>query len=116
MNETPPPIRSGYDKLWIVLSHLCPFVGAGIILPLIVYLVKRGDSEPVAYHAKEALNFQISTFLYALVCAPLILVFGIGFLLLIALGIAVTILSIVAAVKASDGAEYRYPFCIRLIK
>ncbi|MGK0197767.1 MAG: putative Tic20 family protein, partial [Yoonia sp.] len=54
------------EKLWSVLSHLSLLLGVGILLPLIVYLVKKGDSPAVAEHAKEALNFHISVYLYAI--------------------------------------------------
>jgi uncharacterized Tic20 family protein len=40
----------------------------------------------------------------------------IGFPLLIVIGVASLVLTIVAAVKASDGGCYHYPFTLRLIK
>lgn len=102
------------EKLWIVLSHLSLLLGVGILLPLIVYLVKKGDSPAVAEHAREALNFHISAYLYMLVCAPLTLIF-IGVLLLPIIAFASVILSIVAAVKSVDGVAYRYPLTLRFV-
>src|SRR5690606_41001621 len=42
------------DKLFIVLAHLSPFLGVGIILPLIIWLVKKSEADNVAYHAKRS--------------------------------------------------------------
>jgi uncharacterized Tic20 family protein len=112
---SPPP--RGNEIIWSILSHLSALVslvGIGLILPLIVYLAMKGDSEFVANNAKEALNFHLSVFLYSLCCIPLIFVL-IGIPLLIAIGLASLILAIVAAIKASDGGCYRYPLTLRFI-
>ena len=110
----PPPVTKSDEKLWIVLSHLSVFLGVGILLPLIVYLVKKDESAAIAFHAKEALNFHISVCIYALVCLPLLIVI-IGFPLLIGLGVATMVFAIVAAVQGAEGREYRYPLTIRFI-
>ncbi len=122
--ETPPAVNSpanpvaaptGSDKIWCMLSHLSAFFGAAIILPLIVYLAMRKDSEFVACNSREALNFHISVLIYGICCLPLVLIF-IGVPLLILLGIASFIFAIIAAVKASDGQCYHYPMILRLVK
>ena len=110
----PPPIPNSDVKLWVVLSHLSVLLGVGLLLPLIIYLVKKDDSAAICHHAKEALNFHISLYLYALACIPLMLLL-IGIPLLFALGVAALILSIIAAVRGADGREYRYPLTIRFI-
>ena len=122
INVTPaaPTARpAGNEKLWAILCHLCGFVGVfgiTIILPLVVYLTMRDESEYLAANAREALNFHISLFLWMLVGVALIFVFFIGVPLLILAGIAGMILSIIGAVKASEGACYRYPLTIRFVK
>lgn len=113
-NVIPPPLTSRDDTLWIVLSHLSVLLGFGILIPLIVYLAKRDDSAAISHHSKEALNFHISLYIYAIACIPLCF-FLIGIPLLFALGVAAFILSIVAAVRGADGQEYRYPLTIRFI-
>ena len=105
----------GSDKIWSMLSHLSAFFGVGIILPLVVYLAMRKESEYVACNAREALNFHISLFIYAICCIPLIFIL-IGIPLLIAIGLGSLVLSILAAVKASDGGCYHYPLTLRLVK
>jgi uncharacterized Tic20 family protein len=43
-----------------MLSHLSALLGVGFVLPLVVYLAMRKESEYVATNAREALNFHIS--------------------------------------------------------
>jgi uncharacterized Tic20 family protein len=109
------PSPTGTDKIWVMLSHLSVLLGVGIILPLVVYLAMRKESEYVANNAREALNFHISIYIYALCCVPLVLIV-IGVPLLFALGIASLVFAIIAAVKASDGQCYRYPVTLRLVR
>ena len=113
--DSPPPAPlDSNDRLWIALSHLSLLLGVGILLPLIIYLVKKSDSPGVASQAREALNFHISVYLYGFVFALLSAVF-IGIPLLILLGLGSLVLAIVATVKAIDGREYRYPMILRLV-
>ncbi len=111
---TPPQAHRGNDKLWSILCHLSAIVGVGLILPLIVYLAMKGESEFVAANAKEALNFHLSVLIYCLCCIPLMVVL-IGIPLLILIGLGSLVLAIIAAIKASDGGCYRYPLTLRLI-
>jgi hypothetical protein len=77
--------------------------------------IARGDQSAfVAAHAREALNFNITVTLAAVVCALLMLVF-VGFLLLAALFIAWLVMTLIAAIRASEGASYRYPFSLRIL-
>ena len=109
------PAPKGNDKIWAILSHLSALLGAGVILPLVVYLAMRKESDYVATNAKEALNFHISVYLYAICCIPLAFVI-IGVPLLFVIGISSFVLAIIAAVKASEGRCYRYPLTLRLVK
>ncbi len=107
----PQPLRTENDNLWILFSHLSLLFGIGLLVPLIIYLVKKDESEAVAYHSKEALNFHISVTIYSLICA----VTCIGIPLIPVVGIAALVFSIIAAVKASDPVRYRYPLTLRLV-
>jgi uncharacterized Tic20 family protein len=114
----PAPTES--ERTWGMLAHLSALAGlvvplVGIVLgPLAVWLVKREESEFVAGHAKEALNFNISVLIGAIACTLLMLVF-VGFLLGTALFIAWLVNLLIAAIKASEGHTYRYPFALRLV-
>jgi uncharacterized Tic20 family protein len=115
--QTPPPpaIVGSNDRIWIVLSHLSALLGMGIVLPLIIYLVKKDESPLVGYHSKEALNFHISVYLYALCCVPLAFIF-VGIPMIAIIVISTVFFSIIAAVRSVDGVQYRYPLTIRLVK
>ncbi len=120
------PLQSSGENStgWAALAHLsaliASLVGLAFIGPLIVYLVKKDDPF-VRRHAAEALNFNLSVLIYAIVGGIvlffLILVIVGLFLipLAIAAGIAWLVLVIIAGVKASRGEEYRYPLTIRFV-
>lgn len=121
MSEPVPTAPSADQRNWAVLCHLsallgCVAWGIGIILgPVIVWLLKKDSMPFVDDQGKEAINFQITVFLAGLVCTALIWVL-IGIPLLVALSIADLVLIIIAAIKASEGVAYRYPFSLRLIR
>ncbi len=109
------------DKTWGVLCHLLTFTGlmgipfGNILAPLVIWLIKKAESEFVDYNSREALNFQISITIYAIVTGALCFVF-IGFLLIPVILIADIVLTIMATVKANNGDLYKYPLTLKLIK
>ena len=119
----PPPVSapSSDVRTWCVLCHAAALLGlffhflGHLLGPLIVWLVKRGDSPEIDAHGKESLNFQISMLIYDAVAAILCIVL-IGIPILIGLWILNTVLVIIASIQASEGKFYRYPITIRLIK
>ena len=82
--------------------------------PLIVWLVKRGDSPEIDAHGKESLNFQLSMLIYDAIAGILCIIL-IGIPILVALWIINTLLVIIASIRASEGKFYRYPFTIRFL-
>lgn len=113
-SAAPGPIATS-DKALMILSHASPLLGVGLILPFIVWLVKRNEPDPVAAHAVEALNFHLSLLIYTVLLIPLCII-AVGAPLLILLAIASVVLAIIGAVRASEGVLYRYPLTIRMIK
>lgn len=108
------------QKTWGMVAHLASLAGliiplGNLVGPLIVWLVKKDTMPFVDDQGKEALNFNITVFIAALVSGLLTLVL-IGFLLLLVVGLGWLILTIIAALKANEGTAYRYPFTLRLIK
>jgi uncharacterized Tic20 family protein len=104
------------DRILGLLSHLLAIVpGVGILGPLVIYLIKRGQSSFVEENAKESLNFQI-TMILAFIISAILMVVWIGFMLLAVLGVAEVVLVIIATIRASENKIYRYPFNLRLIK
>jgi uncharacterized Tic20 family protein len=120
---TEPPIHSGLtsdDKTWAMLCHIAAFCGyvvpfGNMVGPLVVWVLKKDQSEFVDFHGKESLNFQITITIAAIV-AGFSLLLLIGFLLLPAVLIFDLVMKIVAAVKASNGEYFRYPLTIRLVQ
>ena len=106
---------------WAAICHASALVGllgngVGFLLaPLIIWLMKRDEHPFIDEQGKEAVNFQITMFILAFVFAILVLIV-IGIPLLIGLGLFMTIMPIIAAVRASGGEHYRYPLTIRFIK
>lgn len=114
------PELSKDAKQWAMLTHLAAFAAflipfGNIIGPLVVWQLKKDLGPFVEKNGKEAVNFQITIAIVALVCTMLMFAL-VGFLLLPVLGLYWLILTIIAGVKANDGVAYRYPFTIRFIK
>lgn len=99
------------------LSALCGFVIplGNIIGPLLVWQIKKHEIPQVVGQAKEALNFQISCFIYLILSALLIFIV-IGFPLMFAVGVFNLVCVIIAGLKANDGKPWQYPITIRFLK
>ena len=120
------------ERTWASIAHLSALVNLvgvpSFLGPLVVWLIKKNESDFVAEEAKASLNFALSIWIYG----AILLVLGVlGFLgsidtgftlaLLLILAWSIIILlnmvfSVIGAVKASRGEPYEYPFNIRLVK
>ena len=115
------PQVSKDEQNWAMICHLSALAGflipfGNIFGPLIVWLIKRAEMPMVDRHGKEALNFQITVAIAVAICIPLIFVL-IGIPLMFVVAIGALIMTIMAAVKVSNGKfDYQYPFAIRLLK
>ena len=119
---TPPAAGtpSNEEKQWALFAHLSALIGyvvpfGSIIGPLIIWQVKKNEMPFVDDQGKEALNFQITVAIIAIICLVLVLIL-IGILLLWALALANLVFIIIAALAANNGQAYRYPFAFRFIK
>jgi uncharacterized Tic20 family protein len=106
------------ERNWAMAAHLSAIVGAwlalGFIGPLVVLLI-RGDRSPyVRAHTVEALNFNLSILIYAIVGGILTFIL-VGFIVLAVVGLLWLICTVLATIKASNGVLYRYPLTIRLV-
>lgn len=109
------------DKQLLVVTHLSQLLDfvsgiGGFVVPLIIWIVKRDEIRGMNETGKSILNFRISMFVYAIICIPLILFFGLGILGLIILVFFYLIFPISNAIKVSNGEEPNYPFSIQFIK
>jgi uncharacterized Tic20 family protein len=101
-------------KTFAMLCHLLGFF-TSFLGPLIIWLIKKDEDKFIDDQGKEALNWQI-TFIIGWFVGLITMCIGIGFIILIALGICNLIFCIMGAVKANGGQLYRYPINLRLIK
>jgi uncharacterized protein len=93
-----------------VISFFAPILG-----PLVIWLLKREESTFIDFHGKEYFNFMISYFVYTLISGILTIIL-IGLIGLWLIGILIVVFTIIAAIKAYEGTEYRIPWIFRLIK
>ncbi|RIW35125.1 DUF4870 domain-containing protein [Bacillus salacetis] len=93
-----------------IISFFTVFIG-----PLIIWLIKKDDSEYIDFHGKEYMNFLISYFVYGLISSLLMLVL-VGFILAPIVGLLAFIFTILGAIKAYEGERYRIPTVFRIIK
>jgi uncharacterized Tic20 family protein len=120
----PPPAPVGTpsaeEKQWALFAHLSALIGyiipfGSIIGPLIIWQIKKNEMPFVDDQGKEALNFQITMAIAAVICIVLMVVL-IGFLLIWIVAIVDLVFIIIAAIAANNGQAYRYPMCLRLVK
>lgn len=119
--ETKSQFITEKEKTWAMIVHLSTFslfivpaIGA-ILVPLVIWILKKPDMPFVDYHGKEVLNFNITVLLFSVVAG--ILCFAlIGFLFLPIIFLYWFIFVIIAAIKANEGQYFKYPMTIRFIK
>ncbi|WP_077213638.1 DUF4870 domain-containing protein [Bacillus dakarensis] len=93
-----------------VVSFFTAFVG-----PLVIWLLKKDESSYIDYHGKEYFNFLISYGVYTIV-SMLLMIVVIGFVTIWIVGILAFVFTIIAAIRAYEGKEYRIPLVFRLIR
>ena len=117
-----PPMAgapSAEERQWAMFAHLSALVGViiplgSIIGPLVIWLIKKDTMPFVNDQGKEALNFNITVAIAAIVGWILCFIL-IGFLVLAVLAIGWLVFVIIATIKANEGTTYRYPFALRLV-
>lgn len=96
------------DNALLAITHLSQLLNyasgfVGFIVPLIIWFNSKNTVEGMDTHGKSIINFQLSMLLYFVICVPAILLFGLGLLGFLAIGLISFIMPIVNAVKASRG-------------
>jgi len=116
------------ERTWAAAAHWSALVAAFVALaflgPLVVMLARGNHSPWVRRHAVESLNFQLSMLIYGVAGTVIALVLtlvtlGIGLVVVIPLALAFAafwlVMTIIGAVKANNGEDYRYPLTIRMV-
>jgi len=114
------------ERSWALAIHLSALLallgGTNVVGPLIIWLIKRPESPYLDEVGKRVLNFQLSWLIYFVAgsLAAFVLSFVlIGFLLIPLIGIAAIawlVITIIGAIKESNGEPYKFPFTIALLK
>ena len=97
------------------LSLLAIHVAVPLVPVIVLYLIKKDESPFIRDHGREAINFQISMLVYAIIGGILVPACGIGFAVLTAVYVLGIVGMILAALEANKGRFYRYPACIRFL-
>jgi len=112
--------KTSNEKQWALASHLGTLIGyvvpfGNIIVPLVIYLSKKDESEVIADQARESLNFQITCTIFIIISVIMLLVL-IGFVLLPVAILFQLIFVVLAAIVVDKNKLYRYPISIRLVQ
>lgn len=107
-----------WEQTYATVTHLT-LLAHSILLPivpaLVMWLIKKDESSFVDDHGREAVNFQITLVLYALISFPLIWVCGIGAVLLVVAYVLGIVGMVLASLAAGRGEYYRYPMTLRFL-
>lgn len=108
------------DNQLIVITHLVQLISlvtgfGSLIVPLILWASQKEKVYKMDEHGKNIINFQLSLIVYCLLCIPLILLFGLGLVGLIVLGVISIIFPIINAIRANNGETPKYPLSLNFI-
>ncbi len=102
------------SKFWLITLHLSNFFCI-VVIPLVIWAWKKDEDPEIDRQGKDVINFQISMMIYLFAASMLVLVL-VGFVLLLALCLYITIITIINTLKVVSGKDYKYPLTIRFIK
>jgi uncharacterized protein len=105
---------------YLALMHGSQFAGfilpgAGLIVPIVLWVVAKDNYPEVDIEGKHILNWMISELIYGVV-AGILCLFVIGIPLLIGVVIAGLVLPLIGLIEATQGRSYKYPMAIEFIK
>ena len=108
------------DNQLLVITHLAQLLTyvtgfGGLLVPLIIWATQKDRVDGMDLHGKAILNFQLSILIYSILSIPLILLFGLGILTLIFIGILAFVMPIINAIKASNGEFPSYPLSLNFV-
>ncbi len=119
--QSPKPVSGNKEaNQWAMFVHFSLFAGyliplAGLILPIILWQIKKDQYPFVDIHGKIVVNWIISLIIYSAISAVLVF-FLIGFIGLAILCAISIIFPIIGGIKANQGEVWEYPLSIRFIR
>lgn len=119
--STPPnlPVLKE-DRQMLMIMHLSQLLNlitgfGGIIVPIILWQMKKDEIQDMDVQGKEVVNFQISLFIYAIAGSIMLLIL-VGFIILPVVLVISIVFPIIYGLKAKDGKPIKYPLTIPVIK
>jgi len=120
----PTPMLEADARMWAMLINLAAVAGLvftggtlSVVAVIVIWLIYRERSALVDFHGKQQLNLAITVLIYSIAAViGILFTFGLSLLALLAYGIFVIVISILAAVAANKGEYYRIPGIIRFVK
>ncbi|MBL8869475.1 MAG: DUF4870 domain-containing protein [Planctomycetaceae bacterium] len=107
-------------RTWAMLLHFSVFLGyiipfAGLIAPILIWQLKKGEMPEIDAHGKMVVNFIISMIIYSLISFVLtfVLIGILGYIAVFFMGI---VFPIIGGIKANSGELWKYPLVISIIK
>lgn len=120
------------SRAWAIGAHLSALGAAllgglpAFLGPLVVWLLRRDAQDPFATeHAREALNFNLSVIIYTIVFAlvsvvAVVVTLGLALVIVLPTAVAAIIAYVVVTVRAAMAASqrepYHYPVMLRLVQ
>jgi uncharacterized protein len=119
-NTAPPVDLEQQTRQWAMFLHLSQLAGfivpfGGLIVPIIIWQIKKAELPGIDVHGKNVINWIISAVIYGIVSFILIFVV-VGIPLLVALAVVGIVFPIIGGIKASNGEVWKYPLTISFIK
>jgi uncharacterized protein len=107
-------------RQWSMFLHFSLLAGliipfAGLIVPILIWQIKKEELPELDDHGKIVVNWIISEVIYFLVCLVLCLVI-IGFFLIPILGGISIVFPIIGGIKANKGMLWKYPLSLNILK
>ena len=108
------------ERQWAMFLHFSQFCGfivpiLGLLVPIVIWQMKRVDLPSIDAHGKVVVNWLISVVIYGAICFVLVFV-AIGIPLLYVLGLLGIIFPLVGGIKANQGEVWKYPLSFRFLK
>ncbi|MBI1249648.1 DUF4870 domain-containing protein [bacterium] len=109
-----PENSSQDDRNLAVLCHVLGFF-SWILGPVIIWILLKDKSPFIDFHGKQAINFQITLTIAAMISVVLVCVY-IGLLLMLAVVVVEIVYIVIASLKAQQGEYYVIPVAIQFLR
>jgi uncharacterized Tic20 family protein len=112
--------REAQVRQWALLLHLSQFAGyaiplGGLILPIVIWQLKKSEFPEVDAHGKVVANWIVSELIYGVMCLFLFFVL-IGIPLMIVLFLLSVVFPVIGAIKANQGEVWKYPLSMTIFQ